>query len=110
MPFHSLIVLFLPGGWFLCRLRNNVYNTTKTVKIRWLSPKYTFTDDDFLLDYADEIDPGCILFNVRVTKIGKVYLLCNEDRLEADKLLKVVEDVTKGNMAADDVDSDSKGR
>ncbi|XP_071119721.1 poly [ADP-ribose] polymerase tankyrase-like isoform X1 [Haliotis cracherodii] len=94
------------GGWFLCRLRNNVYNTTKTVKIRWLSPKYAFIDNDFLLDYADEIDPGCILFNVRVTKIGKVYLLCHEDRLEADKLLKVVEDVTKGNMAADDVDSD----
>ncbi|XP_067678954.1 poly [ADP-ribose] polymerase tankyrase-like isoform X2 [Haliotis asinina] len=94
------------GGWFLCRLQTNVYNTTKTVKIRWLSPKYASHTNDYLLDYADKIDPGCILFNVRVSKLGKVYLLCDEDRLEADKLLKVVEDVTKGNIAADDVDSD----
>ncbi|XP_041358942.1 poly [ADP-ribose] polymerase tankyrase-like [Gigantopelta aegis] len=96
------------GGWFLCRLAQKAYNTSKSVQIRWLSVRTGQGGDEntYKLDYADEIDPGCILLNVRVERTGSRYHLLPADKLETDRLATLANRIAKGEATMDELDSD----
>ena len=62
----------------------------------------------YKLESADEIDPGCILLNVRVMRNGRKYRLLPADQLESDKLANLANRIAKGEATVDELDSDGK--
>ncbi|XP_076462850.1 uncharacterized protein LOC143295161 [Babylonia areolata] len=111
------------GGFYLCRAVNNIYNTTKMAKVRWLGPKTAkqkkrgskkrrsdsaqpASDNAFELMYPDVVDPTTILMEVAVDRRGVSYWLKEEDKEETERLMQVAQDVESGKMDKGDIGDD----
>ena len=67
-----LTLCFLPDGFYLCRLCQNVHENTKRTKIQWLNER----DGErgvFDVEWVDFIDDySCFICYVRMTKVDQI--------------------------------------
>lgn len=86
------------NSFFLCQILQNVYHSTKNIRIRWCS--LTDADDDdevtidensrFKLDYKDTLQPETIVMEIRnvIHHSDKTLSLQKQDILKTNRLLK----------------------
>lgn len=101
------------NSFFLCRILQNVYHSTKNIRICWYSP--TEGDDEanidentrFKVDYKDVLHPETILMEIlNVTHhLDKTISLQKHDILKTNRLLKKS---IKGELGSDETTRTSR--
>ncbi|XP_059057328.1 proteoglycan 4-like isoform X2 [Achroia grisella] len=80
------------GGFYVCQTMQNVYRTTRKIKIRWLSQDKAAdpSGDTYKPDFYDVTDMECVLTTLSLTRAGSggAQLLKAGERARASSILE----------------------
>ncbi|XP_066589723.1 kinesin-related protein 8-like [Prorops nasuta] len=84
------------GSFFVCQAMQNVYKSSRRIRIRWLSQDKN-NGEIYSPDFYDYIDFDCILTNLNLNKIDKnKFQLTKIELLRTENILKRAIDVEAG--------------
>ncbi|XP_052755217.1 proteoglycan 4-like isoform X2 [Galleria mellonella] len=80
------------GGFYVCQAMQNVYRTTRKIKIRWLSQDKTAdpSGETYKPDFYDVTDMECVLTTLSLSRAGSggAQLLRTGERARASSILQ----------------------
>lgn len=84
------------GSFFVCQAMQNIYKSSKRIRIRWLSQDKN-NGEIYSPDFYDHTDFDCILTNLNLNKVEKnKYQLTKLELLRTENILKRAIDVEAG--------------
>merc|ERR1712072_1465518 len=94
------------GGFYLCQALQNIYRTSKKIRIVWLTeiPKGNPDKDIFAPEYSDRTEFETILTSVEMNRHGKkMYKLPKSEDERIRNILKRAVDKESGKLSEKDV-------
>ncbi|XP_072767836.1 uncharacterized protein [Anoplolepis gracilipes] len=84
------------GSFYVCQAMQNIYKSSRRIRIRWLSQDKT-NGEFYSPDFYDTIDFDCILTNLNLNKVDKhKFWLTRIELLRTENILKRAIDVEAG--------------
>lgn len=84
------------GSFYVCQAMQNIYKSSRRIRIRWLSQDKT-NGEFYSPDFYDTIDFDCILTNLNLNKVDKSkFWLTRIELLRTENILKRAIDVEAG--------------
>ncbi|XP_058789837.1 neurofilament heavy polypeptide-like [Phymastichus coffea] len=84
------------GSFYVCQAMQNIYKSSKRIRIRWLSQDKD-NGEIYSPDFYDHTDFDCILTNLNLNKVEKnKYQLTKYELLRTENILKRAIDVEAG--------------
>ncbi|XP_076647590.1 uncharacterized protein LOC143356085 [Halictus rubicundus] len=84
------------GSFYVCQAMQNIYKSSRRIRIRWLSQDKN-NGEIYSPDFYDFIDFDCILTNLNLNKVDKnKYQLTKIELLRTENILKRAIDVEAG--------------
>ncbi|XP_014210322.1 PDZ and LIM domain protein Zasp [Copidosoma floridanum] len=84
------------GSFYVCQAMQNIYKSSKRIRIRWLSQEKN-NGEIYSPDFYDFTDFDCILTNLNLNKVEKnKYQLTKYELLRTENILKRAIDVEAG--------------
>ncbi|XP_011701629.1 PREDICTED: uncharacterized protein LOC105458198 isoform X2 [Wasmannia auropunctata] len=84
------------GSFYVCQAMQNIYKSSRRIRIRWLSQDKT-NGEIYSPDFYDTIDFDCILTNLNLSKVDKhKFWLTRIELLRTENILKRAIDVEAG--------------
>ncbi|XP_012232708.1 serine-rich adhesin for platelets-like isoform X2 [Linepithema humile] len=84
------------GSFYVCQAMQNIYKSSRRIRIRWLSQDTT-NGEFYSPDFYDTIDFDCILTNLNLNKVDKhKFWLTRIELLRTENILKRAIDVEAG--------------
>ncbi|XP_050455186.1 uncharacterized protein LOC126853452 [Cataglyphis hispanica] len=84
------------GSFYVCQAMQNIYKSSRRIRIRWLSQDKT-NGEFYSPDFYDNIDFDCILTNLNLNKVDKhKFWLTRIELLRTENILKRAIDVEAG--------------
>ncbi|XP_012945468.1 poly [ADP-ribose] polymerase tankyrase [Aplysia californica] len=94
------------GSFYLCRTAQNIYSTTKRLRIQWLSLEKS--PDLYKFDYVDSTELETVLTEITMDKVSKTsYKLPASEQKRAEKILDRAIRVEQGMATADEVEEEA---
>ncbi|EZA60134.1 uncharacterized protein LOC105274707 isoform X1 [Ooceraea biroi] len=84
------------GSFYVCQAMQNIYKSSRRIRIRWLSQDKT-NGEFYSPDFYDTIEFDCILTNLNLSKVDKhKFCLTRIELLRTENILKRAIDVEAG--------------
>lgn len=88
--------------FYVCKALQNVYKSSKRIKIHWLNNENQTSKNHYVLDFADSIERETILTNLTMQKAGSRMQLPDEEKTRTMNILNRAIKVQNGELPPPD--------